>query len=151
MNTYSPPSAYRYCIDFRSTIASPTFTPALKVFSTTAPVFTFRSFERTNAPPLPGFTCWNSTTWNSVPSRSSVMPFFRSFVETLTPAPSQLDHVPARDADDDAAVARDLDHVLDPDAADAVQVDAGLDRDDGALGQGVVLRRAEPRPLVDLE
>ena len=46
----------------RSTIASPTFTPALNVRSTTAPVLTLRSFVRTNAPPLPGFTCWNSTT-----------------------------------------------------------------------------------------
>ncbi len=73
-------------MSLRSTFAWPIFTPALNVFSMTAPVFTLRSFVRTNAPPLPGFTCWNSITWNSVPSSSRVIPFFRSFVETLTRA-----------------------------------------------------------------
>ena len=88
MNVNASPSRYRYCISLRSTIASPTFTPALNVRSTTEPVLTLRSFVRTNAPPLPGFTCWNSTTWNSVPSSSSVIPFFRSLVETLTAPPA---------------------------------------------------------------
>ena len=71
-------------MSLRSTMARPTLTPALNVFSATAPVLRLRSFVRTNAPPLPGFTCWNSMTWNSVPSSSRVMPFFNSFVETLT-------------------------------------------------------------------
>src|SRR6266498_2803997 len=84
MNTKPSPSRYRNCISRRSTMARPTLTPALNVRSTTAPVLTFRSFVRTNAPPLPGFTCWNSITWNRVPSSSSVIPFFRSLVETLT-------------------------------------------------------------------
>src|SRR4051794_36164871 len=57
-----------------------TFSPARKVFSTTAPVRTLRSLVRTNAGPLPGFTCWNSTTWTSLPSWSRTMPFFRSLV-----------------------------------------------------------------------
>src|SRR6266550_9280385 len=151
MNTYSPPSAYRYCIDFRSTIASPTFTPALNVFSTTAPVLTFRSFERTNAPPLPGFTCWNSTTWKRVPSRSSVMPFLRSFVETLTRTPLQLDQLTRGDPDHRTPVVADLDHVLDPDATDAGQVHTRLDRHDGALGELVDLGRSEPGLFVDLQ
>src|SRR5579864_6398342 len=49
----------------------------------TAPLRTFLSLVRTNAPPLPGLTCWNSTTVNSPSGRSRVMPFFRSLVETV--------------------------------------------------------------------
>src|SRR5580693_1352305 len=48
----------------------------------TAPLRTFLSFVRTKAPPLPGFTCWNSTTLNRPSGRSRLMPFFRSLVET---------------------------------------------------------------------
>src|ERR1035438_9886705 len=40
------------------------------------------AFVRTNAPPLPGLTCWNSTTLNRPSGRSRLMPFFRSLVET---------------------------------------------------------------------
>src|SRR5512133_1800867 len=99
-------------------MASPTFTPALKVRSITAPVFTLRSFVRTNAPPLPGFTCWNSTTWNRTPSSSRVIPFLKSFVETLTGSfRLELDQLAGRRADDHAPVVGDLDHLLDPDAA----------------------------------
>src|SRR4051794_8998532 len=60
-----------------------TLTPALKVRSTTWPVRTFFSLVRTKAPPLPGLTCWNSTTFHRTPSRSRVMPFFRSFVVAI--------------------------------------------------------------------
>src|SRR5579884_1699372 len=64
-----------------STLAVSTFTPALKVLSTTLPVSTCLSLVRTKAGPLPGFTCWNSTTDHSWPlSRLSTMPFFRSLV-----------------------------------------------------------------------
>src|SRR5262245_9540836 len=63
-----------------STVAVSTFVPALNVLSTTLPDSTFLSFVRTNAPPLPGLTCWNSTTLQSWPSRLSTMPFFRSLV-----------------------------------------------------------------------
>src|SRR5712691_4552306 len=108
MKTKLDPSPYRYCMSLRSTIARPTFTPALNVRSSTAPVFTLRSLVRTKAPPLPGFTCWNSTTWNRVPSRSSVMPFLRSFVETLTHVPSQLDQLTRGDPDHRASVVTDL-------------------------------------------
>ena len=43
-----------------STVAVSTLVPALKVLSTTLPDSTFFSLVRTNAPPLPGLTCWNS-------------------------------------------------------------------------------------------
>ena len=38
-----------------------TLTPALNVLSMMRPVLMSRSFVRTKALPLPGFTCWNST------------------------------------------------------------------------------------------
>src|SRR4051794_28353438 len=41
---------------------------------------TFLSVLRTNAPPLPGLTCWKSTTFHSWPSRLRVMPFLRSLL-----------------------------------------------------------------------
>src|SRR3954447_22745387 len=80
MKTKSSPSEYRYCISRLSTVAVSTLVPALNVRSTTCPVRTFLSLVRTKAPPLPGLTCWNSTTFHSTPSRSSVMPFLRSLV-----------------------------------------------------------------------
>src|SRR3712207_5297478 len=63
-----------------STFAVSTLVPALKVLSTTLPVSTFFSVVRTNAPPLPGLTCWKAVTDHSWPSRLSTRPFFRSFV-----------------------------------------------------------------------
>ena len=64
-----------------STLAVSTFTPALKVLSTTLPESTFFSLVRTKAGPLPGLTCWNSTTVQSWPPSSlSTRPFLRSFV-----------------------------------------------------------------------
>ena len=80
MKTKSMPSLYRYCMSRLSTVAVSTLVPALKVLSTTLPDSTFFSLVRTKAPPLPGLTCWNSTTDQSWPSRLSTMPFFRSFV-----------------------------------------------------------------------
>ena len=38
------------------------FIPALKVISIVEFVFKFFNFVLTNAPPLPGLTCWNSIT-----------------------------------------------------------------------------------------
>src|ERR1700704_6484747 len=101
-------------MSLRSTMARPTLTPALKVFSATAAVLRFRNFVRTNAPPFPGFTCWNSITWKSVPSSSRVIPFFSSFVDTLTGVSllaSQLDQLADRRADDATSVLADLHHV----------------------------------------
>ena len=47
------------CLSSKST--SSTFSPDRNVLSITFPSFMFLSFVRTKAPPLPGFTCWNST------------------------------------------------------------------------------------------
>ena len=80
MNTKLSPSEYRYCISRRSMLARSTFSPARNVRSSTAPVRAFFRVVRTNAPPLPGLTCWNSTTLNRPSSRFSVMPFLRSLV-----------------------------------------------------------------------
>ena len=44
----------------------------------TRPVLMSLSFVRTNAPPLPGFTCWKSTTLHTLPSISTVMPLRKS-------------------------------------------------------------------------
>src|SRR6266508_86242 len=171
MNTKPSPSRYRNCISRRSTMARPTLTPALNVRSTTAPVLTFRSFVRTKAPPLPGFTCWNSITWNRVPSSSSVIPFFKSLVETLTwllrwwagigsrrpksrggrDVASRREEVLTRPREGPAPVHRHLDHVLDPDPAHTGKVHARLHRHDGAGRERVLAPSAKARPLVDLE
>src|ERR1700674_4931022 len=57
-----------------------TFSPARNVRSTEFPLARFLSLVRTNAPPLPGLTCWNCTTLHSSPSRSRTYPFLRSLV-----------------------------------------------------------------------
>src|SRR5450755_30094 len=90
MKMKSVPSLYRYCIVRLSTVATSILRPALKVLSTTLPVSTCFNFVRTNAGPLPGLTCWNSTTFHSWLSSDSVMPFFRSFV-VATDANSLID------------------------------------------------------------
>ena len=79
----TPPALYKYCISLRLSIAFATFSPALNVFSKTLPVSTFFSFVLTNAAPLPGFTCKNSTTDQSPLSNSRVKPFFKSFTEII--------------------------------------------------------------------
>src|SRR5215210_4124040 len=57
------------------------FSPARKVLSMTAPSAWRRSFVRTKALPLPGFTCWNSTILKIVPSTSIWVPFLNWLVE----------------------------------------------------------------------
>ena len=54
------------------------------VLSTTAPDSSAFSFVRTNAPPFPGFTCWNSTIRQTSPSSSMCIPFRNWFVETVS-------------------------------------------------------------------
>ncbi len=81
MKTKSAPSLYRNCMSRLSTVAVSTLVPALNVLSTTLPDSTCLSLVRTKAGPLPGLTCWNSTTVQSCPSRLSTMPFFRSLVD----------------------------------------------------------------------
>src|SRR4051794_41170631 len=83
MKTKSSPSRYRYWKSRRSTFSMSTFAPALYVLSTTFPVTTFFSLVRTNAPPLPGLTCWNSTTFQSWPSMLSTTPLRMSAVEAM--------------------------------------------------------------------
>ena len=56
------------------------FSPARKVLSITAPSSARLSLVRTNAPPLPGFTCWNSTILKTVPSTSMWVPFLNWLV-----------------------------------------------------------------------
>ena len=65
-------------------MARSTFSPARKVRSNTAPVRAFLRVVRTKAWPLPGLTCWNSTTENSPSPNSRVMPVFRSLVVMAT-------------------------------------------------------------------
>src|ERR1700694_995286 len=128
MKTKSSPSRYRYCMSRLSTLAMSTLMPALNVLSTTLPDITFFSLVRTKAGPLPGLTCWNSTTFHSCPSRFSVMPFFRSFVLATSSLQLKDQQVPGgRSKDAGAAAGRHDQHVLDPDAALAGQVNTGLD------------------------
>ena len=52
--------------------------------SITAPEITFLYLVRTNAAPLPGFTCWNSMTCRTLPCPSSkVIPFLKSPATTI--------------------------------------------------------------------
>src|SRR3954469_18770830 len=140
-----------------STMATSTFTPALNVRSTTLPDSRFLSLVRTKAPPLPGFTCWNSTTFQRSPSRSRVMPFFRSFVVATPVSPfryeyrSDLEQLACRHRQQLRPVRTDDDSVLDADTAPTGQVDAGLDRHRHALDEGIRGRRTECRSFVDLQ
>src|SRR4051812_13832780 len=64
------------------------FSPARNVLSITFPSVARRSFVRTNAPPLPGFTCWNSMILKTVPSTSMWLPFLNWLVEIVGISPS---------------------------------------------------------------
>src|SRR3954451_5399234 len=68
------------------------FSPARNVLSTTDPDASDFSFVRTNAPPLPGFTCWNSTIRHVCPSSSMCIPLRNWFVE-MTSAIASTDQV----------------------------------------------------------
>ena len=67
----------------RSTLSISIFAPALYVRSTVLPVTTFLSLVRTNAPPLPGLTCWNSMTFHSCPSMLRTTPLRMSAVDAM--------------------------------------------------------------------
>src|SRR5258706_9834017 len=155
MNTKSPPSRYRYCMSRLSTVAVSTFVPALNVLSTTLPESTFFSLVRTKAPPLPGLTCWKSTTLQSAPSILSVMPFFRSFVVatgvcllqangTAVPASQDEQFLGGRGEYlrrsrlprvSSAVAGPDYEGVLDSDSALTRQVDPRLDGDGNPVCQ----------------
>mmetsp|Transcript_11003 Transcript_11003/g.36166 ORF Transcript_11003/g.36166 Transcript_11003/m.36166 type:complete len:212 (+) Transcript_11003:2794-3429(+) len=86
INTYSSPSMYVNCIFRFTTDASSIFSVERKVFSTELPVSRFLSFDRTNAAPLPGLTCINSSTLYGTLSSSTVNPFLRSLTLMGFPA-----------------------------------------------------------------
>ena len=143
-----------------STVAVSTLVPALNVLSTTLPDSTFLSLVRTKAPPLPGLTCWNSTTDHSWPSRLSTRPFFRSFVvATVSPLAASVvgrSRGPARSlgvvVSSSGSALADDEGVLDADASAAGEVDPGLDGDRRAGSESYRSRRyAEQRRLVDLQ
>src|SRR5580704_12442741 len=169
MKTKSSPSRYRYCISRRSTVATSTFTPALKVRSTTLPDRTFFSLVRTNAPPLPGLTCWKSTTLQSWPSRFSVMPFLRSLVVATSvlswlpggrPQGLQDEQLPwghglgrGEQVTGGRTPGPGTYHqgVLNPDAAHAGQVDTRLDGDGNPVPECTRPGHPQLRCLVDLQ
>src|SRR3954470_17551173 len=127
MKTKSSPSRYRYWKSRRSTFSMSTLAPALYVLSTTLPVTTFLSLVRTKAPPLPGLTCWNSTTFQRTPSRSSVIPFLRSLVVATAIKLLDLDQFSRRRGERLRLARADDDGVLDADSTATGQIDAWLD------------------------
>src|SRR6186997_490651 len=132
------------------------FSPARNVFSTTAPLASAFSFVRTNAPPLPGLTCWNSTMRQTSPSSSMCIPFLNWFVLTVSATrggyrSGDCDQVLTEPGEVLNAVVGDDDVVLDADTRTALEVDPRLDRDHVARGQGVLRFRREPRGLVHFE
>src|ERR1700753_3082998 len=136
MKTKSSPSRNRDCISRLSTFATSTLMPALNVLSTTLPDITFLSLVRTKAGPLPGLTCWNSTTFHSCPSRFSVMPFFSSLVLATRRLQLQDQQFPGgRSQKSGPAPRRHQQHVLDADAALSGQIDTRLDGDGNPVRQ----------------
>src|SRR6516165_8030534 len=127
-----------------SMIACSSFSSARYVRSITAPLRTFLSFVRTKAPPLPGLTCWNSTTLNRPSGRSRLMPFFRSLVETAMDV--------LRESGQGAGAVLGHDQcVLDTDASVPGDIDTGLDGDDEAGGEDSSAELGHRRGLVDIE
>src|SRR5690348_13702474 len=131
------------------------FSPARKVRSTTEPVSRFFTFVRTNAPPLPGFTCWNSTMRQTLPSSSMCMPFRNWLVLTVSAIARErlahLDQVLAQGGQVLDPVLGDEHVVLDPDAAAAGDVDARLHGHDVSGHERVRRLRRHARRLVDLQ
>src|SRR6266511_2154306 len=152
MKTTSSPESYKYWTFFVSVRTRENFSPARKVRSTTAPLSRFFTFVRTNAPPLPGFTCWNSTIRQTPPSSSMCIPFLNWFVLTVSAIGTSLGNrheFLGEHGQHLAAVLRDDDQILDPDPAEAGEVDPRFDRDD-VPGLELVFRLLrEPRGLVD--
>src|SRR6266545_5101034 len=148
-------------------MATSTGSSARKVLSSTLPVRTFFSLVRTKAPPLPGLTCWNSTTFMSAPSMFSVMPFFRSLVVGIAPPDarraglpaqgrraayrSQLEELLGGGGEQLVTVRADDSEILDPHAAEAGEVDTGLDGHGRSGGDPTRAARPHPGRLVDLQ
>src|ERR1700733_14155754 len=117
------------------------FSSAREVRSITAPLRTFLSLVRTKAPPLPGLTCWNSTTLNRPSGRSRLMPFLRSLVETAM-------NVLCESGQGACTVLGDDEGVLDTDATVPGNIDTGLDGDDEAGSEDSSAQLAHRRGLV---
>src|SRR5829696_9019163 len=81
MKCASVPSVYMNVMLRVSVRTGRNFSPARKVLSITLPSVVRLSFVRTNAGPLPGLTCWNSTILKIVPSTSMWVPFLNWLVE----------------------------------------------------------------------
>src|SRR5688572_22080979 len=116
-----------------SMMACSSFSSARNVRSICAPERVLRRVVRTKAPPLPGFTCWKSTTWNSPSGRLRDIPRFRSLVETAGMADplSVLGGL----CEQAAPIGGDHDGVFDAYAAHAGEVHARFDGDDVAGGE----------------
>ena len=70
-------------MSLRSTKACSNLAVGLKEVSVTPPVMMFFILVRTKAAPLPGLTCWNSTTCMTLPSISKVTPLRKSLAEII--------------------------------------------------------------------
>src|SRR6266511_1421800 len=152
MKTTSSPESYKYWTFFVSVRTRENFSPARKVRSTTAPLSRFFTFVRTNAPPLPGFTCWNSTIRQTPPSSSMCIPFLNWFVLTVSAIGTSLGNrheFLGERGQHLTAVLGDDDQILDPDHAEAGEVDPRLDGDDVSGLELVFRLLREPRRLVD--
>src|SRR5580658_2081260 len=120
------------------------FSSARYVRSITAPLRRFLSLVRTNAPPLPGFTCWNSTTLKSPSGRFRLMPFFRSLVENAMNVLREM-------GEGSAPAFGHHQGVLHTDATQAGEVDTGLDGDDEAGGEDSSAQLAHGRRFVNVQ
>src|SRR3984957_725937 len=127
-----------------SMMAWSSFSSARYVRSITAPLRRFLSLVRTNAPPLPGLTCWNSTTLNKPSGRFRLMPFFRSLVETAM-------NILRESSERPAPAFGHHQGVLHTDATQAGEVYTGLDGDDEAASEDSSAELADRRRLVDVE
>src|SRR4051794_6311001 len=110
-----------------------TDSPARNVLSTTLPVSSALSFVRTNAPPLPGLTCWKSTMRQTVPSIPMCIPLrnWLVLIVSATARPSPRVHEGLRVAREHLVpVVGDHDEVLDAHAEPIGKVHARLHRDD---------------------
>src|SRR5947209_1100787 len=163
------------CIFLDSVRTERNFSPARKVRSITFPSLLLRSFVRTNAPPLPGLTCWKSSTLKTVPSTSMWLPLLSWLVVMVlirvlaapsirAPTPRSRHKTSRRgvgSGDDRQLLGQprqdvglgvgDRDEVLDAHAETPRQVDARLDRHDASGLQRLVAGGARQTGcLVDL-
>src|SRR5580698_8288395 len=127
-----------------SMMACSSFSSARYVRSMTAPLRRFLSLVRTKAPPLPGLTCWNSTTLNRPSGKSRLMPFLRSLVETAM-------NILCKAGQGASAVLGHDERVLDADATVPGNVHTRLHGDDEAGGEDSSAQLRDRRSLVDVQ